>query len=204
MTNGGARRAVVCVNGGTGREVPGTWSATLEWLVRRLAPDFQELAFLDVRYRIRSWKRLTWCIEDCRAAVALARENGAEQIALLGFSMGGAVAIAAADDPHVSTVLGLAPWIPDRLDLAPLDGRRVAIIHGALDRWLPGVPGVSPASSQRGFERIRALGVEATYSVLPGAVHGIAVRSRGGLFPLPRAKRWAALVAEELHRFESF
>ena len=29
--------AVVCVNGGTAAEVPGTWSASLEWLVRRLS-----------------------------------------------------------------------------------------------------------------------------------------------------------------------
>jgi len=62
VTNRGAPRAVVCVNGGTGREVPGTWSASLEWLVRRLAPEFPELAFVEVRYRIKSWKRLTWCI----------------------------------------------------------------------------------------------------------------------------------------------
>jgi dienelactone hydrolase len=204
VTNRGAPRAVVCVNGGTGREVPGTWSASLEWLVRRLAPEFPELAFVEVRYRIKSWKRLTWCIEDCRAALELAEHDGAEEVALLGFSMGGAVAIAAADDPRVSTVIGLAPWIPDRLDLTSLDGRRVAIVHGALDRWLPGIPGVSTKSSLRGFERIRALGVEATHSILPGAVHGVAVRSRhSGLIPLPRAKSWAGLVAAELSRFES-
>ena len=33
-----AAGAVVCVNGGQGGEVEGTWSASLEWLVRRLAP----------------------------------------------------------------------------------------------------------------------------------------------------------------------
>ena len=52
------RRAVVCVNGGTAAEVPGTWSASVEWLVRRLSQRFPELGFVEVRYRIKSWRRL--------------------------------------------------------------------------------------------------------------------------------------------------
>jgi len=204
VSNPGGRRAVVCVNGGTGREVPGTWSATLEWLVRRLAPGFPGISFLEVRYRTKSWRRLTWCIDDCRAALSLAAKGGAGELALLGFSMGGAVAIAAADHPGVTTVVGLAPWIPDRLDVSPLDGRRLAIVHGSLDRWLPGIPGVSPKSSLRGFERIRLRGIEATHTMVSGGLHGLAVRApRGRLVPLPRAGNWAKLVADELRRFES-
>jgi dienelactone hydrolase len=204
VTNAGGRRAVVCVNGGTGRELEGTWSATLEWLVRRLAPELPALAFVEVRYRIKSWRRLGWCIDDCRAALALADESGAEELALLGFSMGGAVAIAAADHPRVTTVIGLAPWIPDRLDVSALDGRRLAIVHGALDRSFPGIPGVSPRSSLRGLERIRAREVDATHTLVSGGLHGLAVRRPGGgLTPLPRAGRWARLVADELRRFES-
>ena len=204
MSNRGGRRAVVCVNGGTARELEGTWSATLEWLVRRIAPGLPGLSFLEVRYRIKSWKRLAWCIDDCRAALSLATEDGAGELALLGFSMGGAVAIAAADHPRVTTVVGLAPWIPDRLDVSTLDGRRLAIVHGSLDRWLPGIPGVSPKSSLRGFERIRLREIEATHTMVSGGLHGLAVRApRGGLVPLPRADHWAELVADELRRFES-
>jgi hypothetical protein len=55
-----AAAAVVCVNGGQGSEVEGTWSASLEWLARKLAPRFPSLAFGEVRYRIKSWKRLDW------------------------------------------------------------------------------------------------------------------------------------------------
>ena len=139
------------------------------------------------------------CIEDCLAAIQLA---GADDVALLGFSMGGAVAIAAADDPRVSTVLGLAPWIPERLDLGSLAGRRVSIIHGGLDRTVPGIPGVRPSVSLRGYERMRALGIDATRTVIPWALHGLAVRSRSGTpVPLPRAGRWVELVADELNRF---
>jgi dienelactone hydrolase len=203
VSNPGGRRAVVCVNGGTGREVPGTWSATLEWLVRRLAPGFPELSFLEVRYRIKSWRQLTWCIDDCRAALSLAAADGAEELALLGFSMGGAVAIAAADHPSVTTVVGLAPWIPDRLDVSTLDGRRLAIVHGSLDRWLPGIPGVSPKSSLRGFERIRQREIDATHTIVSGGMHGLAIRApNGGLVRLPRAEHWAKLVSAELERFE--
>lgn len=197
-------RAIVCVNGGSGRDVPGTWSATLEWLVRRLAPRFPELAFLEVRFRIKSWNRLDMCAEDCLAAIDEAVDAGAREVLLLGFSMGGAVAIKSAGRPAVKTVLGLAPWIPDRLGLSPLRGRRLVVIHGELDRWLPGIPGVSPASSRRGFERAQREGVDGSYTLLAGAIHPIAVRAPwGGAVPMPRARRWAELVAAELERFQA-
>ena len=200
----GARTAcsVVCVNGGTAVETAGTWSASVEWLVRRLAPRLPALSFLEVRYRVKSWRRMELCVEDTRAAIGAARERGAAEIALLGFSMGGAVAIQAAADPAVSTVIGLAPWLYPQLDVSPLDGRRLAILHGTLDRSLPGVPGVAPRLSLHGFERARARGVDAVRTLIPGALHPIAVRAPwGGLVPMPRAGRWAELVGEELERF---
>ena len=161
---------------------------------------FPALAFGEVRYRVKSWKKLDWCIEDARVAV---REVAAPRTLLLGFSMGGAVAASVADEPGVETVLGLAPWLPDRLPLEPLLGRRLRVLHGALDRWLPGIPGVSPASSRHGFDRALALGVDGDYTLIPGAVHGIALRAHWGrALPLPRAGTWARLVAEELRRFQ--
>ena len=191
--------AVICVNGGQAAQVPGTWSATIEWLVRRLAPAFPELRFAEVRYRVKSWKRLDLCLEDAIAAIHAA---GGERTLLMGFSMGGAVSVRAAAHPSVVGVLGLAPWLPDELELTPLVGRRLVVLHGALDRWLPGVPGVSPALSRRGFERARELGVEGSHTVIPGAVHGVALRTGSGrLVALPRARRWVELVAAELHRF---
>lgn len=193
--------AVICVNGGHGRDVPGTWSATLEWLVERLAPELPGLGFAEVRYRVKSWNGLGMCVEDAVAALEAA---GARRALLLGFSMGGAVAIRAASHPAVRTVLGLAPWIPDRLDLSGLAGRRLVVLHGGWDRSLPGVPGVSPSSSRRGFERARAHGIEGSYKLIPRALHPIAVRAPwGAAVPLPRAGRWAELVANELERFQA-
>jgi pimeloyl-ACP methyl ester carboxylesterase len=198
VTNGTQERMVVCVNGGQGGEVRGTWSASLEWLVRRLAPRFPGVGFAEVRYRVKSWRRLDLCVEDARAAV---REAGGRTL-LLGFSMGGAVAIAAADEPNVERVVGLAPWIPDRLDISAIRGKRFDVLHGALDGYVPGIPGVSPRQSRRGFERVRGLGVEGDYTLIPGALHAIALRAHWGRpLPLPRAAAWARLVARELETF---
>lgn len=192
--------AVVCINGGQSTEVTGTWSASVEWLVRRLAQGLPELRFAEVRYRIKSWRRLDLCVEDTLAAI---EATGAERTLLVGFSMGGSVAVNAAAHPGVAGVLGLAPWLPDALDLLPLRGRRLDVLHGALDRWLPGVPGVSPASSRRAFERARRLGIDGSYTLIRGAVHGIALRGvRGGLIPLPGARRWAALTTAQLAVFQ--
>lgn len=200
LTGPTERAAVVCVNGGQRAEVEGTWSASLEWLVHRLVPRFPELGFAEVRYRIKSWNRLELCVEDARAAI---RETGAPRTLILGFSMGGAVGISAADEPGVEAVLGLAPWIPEQLSLEPLLGRRLVIVHGSLDRPLPGIPGVRASSSRRAFARARELGAEGEYHRIPGALHGIAVRGpRGRVIPLPRADAWARVVARELERFE--
>jgi pimeloyl-ACP methyl ester carboxylesterase len=191
--------AVVCVNGGQSREIEGTWSASVEWLVRALAPRLPELGFAEVRYRVKSWRRLESCVDDARAAVD---ELGAPRIALLGFSMGGAVSIAIADDPVVEEVVGLAPWIPDQLDVTTLRRKRLTVLHGALDRWLPGIPGVSASHSRKGYERARERGAEGRYVLIPGALHGVALRtSWGALVRLPKADRWAELVEEELLRF---
>lgn len=191
--------AVVCVNGGQSREVEGTWSASIEWLVETLAPRLPELGFAEVRYRVKSWRQLESCVEDARAAVAAV---GAPRVVLLGFSMGGAVSIAIASEPTVEEVVGLAPWIPDQLDVKTLRGKRLSVFHGALDRWLPGVPGVSAAHSRKGYDRARERGAAGRYVLIPGALHGIAVRTPWGkLVALPKAGRWAELVEEELRRF---
>ena len=201
VTGSVGERAVVCVNGGQQREVEGTWSASVEWLVHQLTPRLPQLAFAEVRYRVKSWRRLESCVEDARAAVY---EVGAQHVALLGFSMGGAVSIAIAAEPKVEEVIGLAPWIPDELDVSTLRGKRLSVIHGSLDRWLPGIPGVSPSHSRKGFDRARERGADGSYTLVPGGVHGIALRSPWGkLVTLPKAQRWAELVEAELRRFVS-
>jgi dienelactone hydrolase len=195
-----APAAVICVNGGQASQVEGTWSASLEWLVRRLAPLFPELLFAEVRYRIKSWNKLDWCVEDARAAVA---QIGARRTLLLGFSMGGAVSVRTADGASVQTVLGLAPWLPEQLSLEPLRGKRLRVLHGSLDRGLPGIPGVAPDMSKRAHARALALGAQGEYTLIRGGLHGMALRAPSGrLVTLPRASTWSSLVAEELTRLQ--
>ena len=200
VTGDVGQRAVVCMNGGQAREAPGTWGASIEWLVRALAPRLPWLAFAEVRYRVRSWRRLEWCVDDARAAIA---EIGAPDVLLLGFSMGGAVSVRVAAQPSVTGLLALAPWLPEELDLAPLDGKRLAIVHGTLDSPLPGIPGVTAGSSRRAYERAAARGIDASYTVIRGGLHGAAVRAPWGrTVALPRAGAWLATIADELDRFE--
>jgi dienelactone hydrolase len=193
--------AVVCVNGGTAAEVPGTWSASIEWLVRGLADRFPQVGFLEVRYRIKSWQRLELCVEDCRAALDAAREAGAERLALLAFSMGGAVAVQNAATPDIEALVGVNPWLPPQLDFSPLAHKRLAIVHGALDAPLPGIPGVKPSMSAAAAARASALGADVTREVVAG-FHAVAFRRRdGGLLPVPGARRFDAFVQRELQGF---
>jgi len=202
LRNEGAALAAVLANGGTAKQVPGTWSATSELLAEELAPRHPEFAFAEVRYRVKSWQALDSCMADTEAALDVVDGLGARRALLIGFSMGGAVSIGVAAHDSVEGVLGLAPWIPDQLSLDGLAGKRLDVLHGAWDRWLPGVPGVSPGSSRRGFERARALGVEGTYTVLDRALHGAAVRRRSGeLVRLPRWRAWVEHVHGSLERF---
>lgn len=198
IRNEGAPRAAVLVNGGTARRVPGTWSATSEWFAERLAGRFPGVAFVEVRYRTKSWQELPSCLEDAGAALdAVDRPS-----MLVGFSMGGAVAIGVARHARVGPILGLAPWMPVELDLGGLAGKRFDVVHGAWDRWFPGIPGVSPDHSRSGFERALAAGANGTYTLIPRGLHGVAVRSRrGGLVTLPGAERWLEPVSSALTRF---
>ena len=196
VSNDDGRMAAVLVNGGAAKPVPGTWSATSELLVRELAPRFPAIRFVEVRYRLKSWRALDSCVADGRAALAAA---GSATTMLIGFSLGGAVAVRLAATEDVTGVLGLAPWLPPELTLDGLRGKRLDVVHGSWDRHLPGIPGVSPAHSRAGWERARRLGVPGTYTVIPRGLHGCALRSRrGGLVRLPHWRDWVAATAATL------
>jgi pimeloyl-ACP methyl ester carboxylesterase len=198
VTNELGGPVVVLVNGGRAAELPGTWSASLEYLVRRSAPRFPRLGFVEVKYRIRSWRRLDECVEDAREAL---ERVGDVPVAILGFSMGGAVATRVAADPRVRRVVGVNPWLPDQLDVSPLAGKELQVVHGSLDRALPGIPGVSPGLSRRGYERALEAGARGEFATVRGGLHALALRSPAGLVPLPRASRYAAVVGRYLQAF---
>ncbi len=202
IRNGGAVCALVFLNGGSARRTPGTWSATSELLVAELAPRFPSVAFAEVRYRVKSWTDLAPCIDDARAALDLVEAQGATSVLLVGFSMGGGVAIPVLARPAVEGLVGLAPWIPDRVALDSVRGKRLDVIHGTWDSFLPGIPGVSAASSRIGFERALAAGAHGTYTLIRRGVHGAALRRPSGeLLRLPQWRRWIDLTAVHVARF---
>lgn len=204
LRNEGAPLAAVLLNGGSASPVAGTWSATSELLAQELALRFPGVAFAEVRYRLKTWKELESCMADAREAIDEAGRGGARKVALVGFSMGGAVSIGVAGDDAVAGVIGLAPWIPPELRVDGLRGKRLDVVHGTWDRYLPGIPGVSPAHSRAAFDRVREAGVAGTYRLIARGLHGAAVRRRdGSLVPLPRWRSWVAETAAALARYET-
>jgi dienelactone hydrolase len=192
---------VICMNGGVARAAPGDWSPSIEWLVGQLAPRLPEIGFAEVRYRIKSWRALDSLVADAHDAVAVVRARGARRLALLGFSAGGAASLVCAGQEGIREVIALAPWIPEQLELAQLDGARIRVIHGSLDGTRVGVLGVHPNHSRAGVARLRAAGADASHTVIHGGVHGIAIRPFGRIVRLPHARDWRELVSEELVRF---
>lgn len=69
-----------------------------------------------------------WALDEVR------RELGPLPVVLLGHSMGARTAVAVADDPQVTGVVALAPWLPANEPVHPLAGRRLAVAHGSADR----------------------------------------------------------------------
>ena len=203
ICNEGGRLIAVLVNGGTAKPVPGTWSATSELLAVQLAPRFPNVSFVEVRYRVKTWKALDSCIAGCRGGARACRSNGARAALLVGFSMGGAVAISV-----VGRGRGCRRARPRAVDPARASGRRSApqaLRRGArrvgsrsCREYRASAPGIR---GRRGNGRGR-LGAEGTYSVIPRGLHGCAVRSRrGGLVRLPRWRAWVEQRGRDLERF---
>ena len=192
---------VLGLGGSAMRTAAPRWSASITWLLGRLARDLPAFAYAELRYRDRNWRAIGESMRDAREA--LAALPASSPIALLGFSMGGGVAIGAAGDARVRGVVGLAPWVPDQIPLSPLRGKRLAIVHGSRDRALPLLPGVHPVHSQRLLQRAAAAGARTSLTTIDGAIHAIAVRTPFGLLPLPHADEWRAAVAERLSAIEA-
>lgn len=87
-----------------------------------------------LRYRYRGWNGdQAHPAADLRKV--LSRVPGdIERIVLVGHSMGARAALAAADDPRVVGVLGLAPWLPKDEPLLWWQDRLVVLAHGEDDQ----------------------------------------------------------------------
>lgn len=102
-----------------------------------------------VQYRHRGWNAPDGDPGlDVRAV--LVRLAGDAPVVLVGHSMGGRAAIAAADHPRVSGVVVMAPWLPEEDGVSTVADRTVVLAHGSKDRWVHANLSASWAQRARG------------------------------------------------------
>lgn len=133
-----------------------------------------------LRYRVRGWNAPARdALVDARWAVgALAERHPDVPVVLLGHSMGGRAALAAAGAPNVTAVCALAPWLDGSDPVGQLAGRTVLIAHGDRERY------TDPGESYAYALRAKTAGVSVCRFDLPGAGH----------FMLSRIGDWNRLV----------
>lgn len=134
--------------------------------VRRAARGRRVLV-AEARYRHRGWNgERADAARDAGAALAALRARFGElPVVLVGHSMGGRAALAAAGDPAVRGVVALAPWCPPGEPVAHLAGRRLYLLHDETDR-------VTAARDSWAFvRRAREAGADATGIPMPAGGH---------------------------------
>jgi predicted esterase len=133
------------------------------------------LAVWRLRFALRGWnKAAATPVADVRWAIdRLRSQHGDVPVVLVGHSMGGRAAIAAADHAGVVAVLGLAPWVvpEDRSD--QLAGRRLLVIHGTQDRMTSAKNSKALVDAMRGGPA----DTEATFVSLRGTGHAMVRRA---------------------------
>lgn len=143
----------------------------------RLARDGHRhgLAVARLRYAVRGWNGAERSpVADARWALDQLRARfGSSPTALVGHSMGGRVVNYVADDPDVTTAVGLAPWVESGDPTATMRARALLVIHGSMDRM------TSPRRSAEYVRRVQDIATEARYIGLRGSAH--ALLGRAGL-----------------------
>ena len=132
------------------------------------------LAVWLVRYRYRGWNGqqaspladIDWALGEAR------RLHGDVPVVLLGHSMGGRAALPMGGHRSVRAVLAFGPWLPDGEPAGQLEGRRVLIAHGSLDRV------TSPRASRAFGQDAAAAGADVTWVEVRGDTHAMLLRYR--------------------------
>jgi pimeloyl-ACP methyl ester carboxylesterase len=122
-----------------------------------------------LRYAVRGWNGATASpVADAELALEqIAARHPGLPVGLLGHSMGGRVAFRLADDPRVSALVALAPWV-ERSDVARgHPGLRALVMHGTRDRI------TSPRNARAMADAMAALGVDVTWRAVEGETHSM-------------------------------
>jgi alpha-beta hydrolase superfamily lysophospholipase len=131
------------------------------------------VAVWELRYRVRGWNGeqrspvpdARWALEEVR------RRHGAVPVVLVGHSMGGRTAVHVLDDPSVTALVALAPWLPDE-PVAGATGKRVLVVHGTADSV------TSPRETWEWAEQARPLAGRLLYVRVGGSGHALLRRAR--------------------------
>lgn len=103
-------------------------------------------------------------VHDARWAVQRLQERyPGLPTGLVGHSMGGRVALELAGTEGVSTIVGLAPWIPQQYDVAPFLPLHTLLMHGRQDTM------TDARESEKLVNRIRTAGGDAAYRQFNGS-----------------------------------
>ena len=104
-------------------------------IARRLARAGRgRLAVVRLLNSVRGWDTRHTPVEDVRWALdQLSSEYDGLPTCLVGHSLGGRAALLAGDQPEVTSVVALNPWV-HRTDRVDLTGRPVLVVHGTEDR----------------------------------------------------------------------
>jgi dienelactone hydrolase len=172
-----APAVVVVLHGGraTSRE-SGERRRLTYWRMLPFARDLAGagLPVFVLRYRFRGWnapvrdplRDAQWALDE------LNRRYPGTPVVLVGHSMGGRAALAAAGAPNVSAVCALAPWLDGSDPVRQLAGRTVLIAHGDRERW------TDPAASYAYAVRAKAVTSRVVRFTLAGAGHLMITRGR--------------------------
>lgn len=93
-------------------------------------------------------------------------------VVLVGHSLGGTVALAAAGESAVRGVVALAPWLSGSESVGPLRTTKTLIVHGDGDRV------TSPVASRRYAATARAAGGPTSFVAVRGGEHTMLRRMR--------------------------
>ncbi len=148
------------------------------WAIRRRD---RTVAIARLRYRRRGWNgpAADPVVDVADALAAIDARRPGIPVVLVGHSMGGRAAIAAAGAPAVVGLVALAPWIPPIDPVDQLAGRVVVVVHGTDDHR------TSSEVSSRFVARATGIAREARWVPIPGGDHAM----------LRRARRWHRVTA---------